>query len=419
MSLRVSPSWTRICDRRRCPDRCSPGRVGSISVEQLLAAEDDADDQAGEHQQRQQDGDRAAPPARAAGALVVRLDGDVLAEGLVVDERRRRRPVGRVVVVVAVGVVARAGPLRGLGALGAGGARRPRRRGASSSTWAPMTSRPPVCSSQAWSVGIRSAPVAASSVFVVVVRAGTAHGAGKSARRGGPVEGRPRSSGWATVCASSPVASCAGRAGGPTRPAGGAGAARRGGSAAASSWAPVPSRRERSSPLCRALERVVGVVAGAVGPPARARRADRSRRRRRSSSPEARRDPAGRPVARPEASGRRARSQLQVGGLVAGRLVPRDAVAGDRRAAGSSPAAARSGAVRPARSAARAGRRRRSRSGPPAVEELLQDDHGGRLVDHRALLAAVDAAFAQVTGCGHGGEPFVDQDHRHIRNAVG
>ena len=45
--------------------------------------------------------------------------------------------------------------------------------------------------------------------------------------------------------------------------------------------------------------------------------------------------------------------------------------------------------------------------------------HNQHLVDHPALLAAVDAAFTQMTRCGHGGEPFVDQDHRHIRNAVG
>ena len=36
--------------------------------------------------------------------------------------------------------------------------------------------------------------------------------------------------------------------------------------------------------------------------------------------------------------------------------------------------------------------------GAAGCQELLQDDHGGGLVDHRALLAAVDAALTQMTG---------------------
>ena len=58
-------------------------------------------------------------------------------------------------------------------------------------------------------------------------------------------------------------------------------------------------------------------------------------------------------------------------------------------------------------------------NGQGFFQVLLPDDHGGRLVDHGTLIAAVDAALAQMRCCGHGREPFVDQVHGHIRYAVG
>jgi hypothetical protein len=61
-------------------------RGGVDQLDEPLAADDDADHEAGQHQQGQHDRDRIAAPPAPSAARVVRLDGDVLAEGLVVHE---------------------------------------------------------------------------------------------------------------------------------------------------------------------------------------------------------------------------------------------------------------------------------------------------------------------------------------------
>ena len=156
--------------------------------EQLLSAQDDADDEAGQHQQGDEDGDRPAAPPGAAGARVVRLDGDVLPEVLVVHQAVGVVPVGVqhvVLEVVGVGVGPRRRPARTAGGLGRSAAsrraRRPSRRGGSSATWAPMTSRPPVWSSQArgstrWASVSSSA--GSSARLLAASRSSSAGGAG-------------------------------------------------------------------------------------------------------------------------------------------------------------------------------------------------------------------------------------------------
>ena len=62
---------------------------------------------------------------------------------------------------------------------------------------------------------------------------------------------------------------------------------------------------------------------------------------------------------------------------------------------------------------------RRGAAGSFGVQRVLQDHHGGGLVDHRSPLGPLAASVAQHSLRGHRGQPLVGQPHRHRRHRPG